>query len=151
MSHTRERIATNALAAAFVLAGAMGLAGCDGDRMAKSTTTTTTSSSTTATPVTNGVTTPANDTAPQSFTAPDGSIRTVAPLSPEDAATAEKVKTAMLADPEVKDQPVIIVAQAGIVTLSGTVQTQAQADKLALIAINAEGVKAVTNNLVPRG
>ena len=150
MSHQRERNVTNALAAAFVLAGAMGLAGCDGDRMAKGSTTTTTTSSTT-TPVTNGVTTPANDVAAQSYTAPDGSIRTAAPLAPDDAATAEKVKTAMLADPEVKDQAVIIVAQAGVVTLSGTVQTQAQADKLALIAINAEGVKSVTNNLVPRG
>ena len=147
MSHTRER--SLVIAAVFVVAGAVGLAGCDRDRMAKSTTTTTTSSTAT-TPVTNGVTTPANDSA-QASVAPDGAVRTVAPLSPEDAVTAEKVKTAMLADPEVKDQPVIIDAQAGVVTLSGTVQTQALAEKIAMIAINAEGVKSVTNNLVTRG
>ena len=42
MSHMPKRSVTNALTAAFVLAGAVGLAGCDGDRTAKSTTTTTT-------------------------------------------------------------------------------------------------------------
>src|SRR5262245_32197533 len=96
---------------------------CHREDMAKTSRTTTTAQTTT--PVTNGVTTPATDAANVNPTItaetilPDGTA-----MSPADAATTEKIKTAMLADPEVQIQHVAVRTQDGVVTLSGVTQTR---------------------------
>jgi hyperosmotically inducible periplasmic protein len=128
-----RKSATATTATLIVLAG-LGLAGCDKDKYA--------TNSTTSTPVTAGTTTPSTATPPASATVG---------ATIDDAATTAKVKTAMLADPDVKGLQVNVDTANGNVTLTGTVDTRAQADKAAQIAGQSEGVKSVTNNLTTRG
>lgn len=129
------------LAAAFVVAGAS-LAGCDRGKTASEGTgaAVTTPSPTTAPTTTTAVTTPA----PADAT----TAATTAPV--DDTATTERVKTAMLNDPDMKGVQVNVATSNGTVTLSGTMETKAQADKAGEIARQTAGVSSVTNNLSAR-
>lgn len=64
-----------------------------------------------------------------------------------DAALTAKVKSAFLIDSEVKGLQINVDTQGGVVTLKGTVDSQAQAAKARQIAQNIEGVKSVNSQL----
>lgn len=114
-------------AATIALFAAAGIAGCHRDNDARTTT-------------------PAPTTTTQTAEAPRTPGEAVG-----DAAITAKVKTVMLADPDVKGLQVNVDTVNGVVTLTGTVASQAEADKAAAIAARAEGVKSVNNNLTKRG
>jgi hyperosmotically inducible periplasmic protein len=65
----------------------------------------------------------------------------------DDAALTTKVKTALLADPQVKGTQINVDSNNGIVTLSGSVATASEKMRAEQLAHNVDGVKAVTNNL----
>ena len=64
-----------------------------------------------------------------------------------DAAITAKVKTAFLADADVKGLQVDVDTRDGVVTLSGTLDKAANVDRAATIARGIEGVKSVENRL----
>ncbi|MEO8524230.1 MAG: BON domain-containing protein [Caldimonas sp.] len=66
----------------------------------------------------------------------------------EDGAITAKVKTALLADPDVKGLKIDVDTRNGVVTLSGTVEKNANLDRAEKIARDTEGVKSVDNQLV---
>ncbi|HUS24180.1 MAG TPA: BON domain-containing protein [Candidatus Binatia bacterium] len=69
-----------------------------------------------------------------------------------DAALTAKVKTALLADPQVKGMQIDVDTNARQVTLRGQVDSQQQADRAIEIVRGIEGVSAVNNELtVSRG
>lgn len=128
----RSRIS---LAAALV-AGAFVIAGCD------------------RTPEPSGVgTAPAPDSpATVPAPAPDSPAGAPAP-SPsvgttiDDTAVTTRVKSALIADPEVKGLDISVETNKGEVQLSGFVDSQAQIDRALDIARRAEGVTGVQNKL----
>ena len=64
-----------------------------------------------------------------------------------DAAITAKVKTAFLADPDVKGLQVDVDTRDGVVTLSGALDKTASVDRAGTIAKATEGVKSVENRL----
>ena len=64
-----------------------------------------------------------------------------------DAALTGKVKTALIADPDVKALKIDVDTKDHVVTLNGTADKQANADKAVTIAQGIEGVKSVENRL----
>ena len=66
----------------------------------------------------------------------------------DDNAIAAKVKTALIADPDVKSTQVNVEVFKGAVQLSGFVDSAAQAQKAVSIARNVQGVKEVRNSLI---
>jgi len=66
----------------------------------------------------------------------------------EDGVITAKVKTALLADPAVKGLKIDVDTKDGVVTLSGTVEKNANLDRAVSIARATEGVKSVDNQLV---
>ena len=68
----------------------------------------------------------------------------------DDATITAKVKTALIADPDVKATDINVDTSGGIVTLKGTVGTQTQIDKAVQIAKGTEGVTSVQNQLAAK-
>lgn len=70
-----------------------------------------------------------------------------------DTAITSKVKAAILAEPGLKVLQINVDTTNGMVTLTGTVNSQKNRDKAVAIAGNVEGVKGVSNRLsvVPNG
>ncbi|MEO8079071.1 MAG: BON domain-containing protein [Caldimonas sp.] len=68
----------------------------------------------------------------------------------EDSAITAKVKTALLADPDVKGLKVNVDTKDGIVTLVGTLDNSANVEKAAGIAKGIDGVKSVDNKLMAK-
>ena len=64
-----------------------------------------------------------------------------------DAAITGKVKTALIADPDVKALKIDVDTKNNVVTLNGSADTQAHADKAVSIAKGIEGVRSVENRL----
>jgi len=64
-----------------------------------------------------------------------------------DAALTGKVKTALIADPDVKALKIDVDTKDKVVTLNGSADSQAHADKAVTIARGVEGVKSVENHL----
>jgi hyperosmotically inducible protein len=64
-----------------------------------------------------------------------------------DAAVTAKVKTALLADTDVKGLQIDVDTRNGVVTLNGTADNQANMTKAQTIARNIDGVKSVENKL----
>ncbi|HEX2539529.1 MAG TPA: BON domain-containing protein [Caldimonas sp.] len=64
-----------------------------------------------------------------------------------DSAVTAKVKTALLADDNVKGLQIDVDTKGGVVTLNGTADTQANMSKAQTIAQGIEGVKSVENKL----
>jgi hyperosmotically inducible protein len=64
-----------------------------------------------------------------------------------DAAVTAKVKTALLADADVKGLQIDVDTRNGVVTLNGTADNQANMTKAQTIARNIDGVKSVENKL----
>lgn len=65
----------------------------------------------------------------------------------DDSIVTTKVKSALLADPDVKGFDLKVETRKGEVMLSGFVDNQAQADRAIQVAKSVEGVKAVTNKM----
>jgi osmotically-inducible protein OsmY len=65
----------------------------------------------------------------------------------DDNAIAAKVKSGLIADPQVKGMSVNVDVFKGVVQLSGFVDNPATAQKAVSIARSVEGVKEVRNNL----
>ena len=63
------------------------------------------------------------------------------------SAITGKVKTALIADPDVKALKIDVDTKDHVVTLNGTADKQANADKAVTIAQGIEGVKSVENRL----
>jgi osmotically-inducible protein OsmY len=59
-----------------------------------------------------------------------------------------KVKTALLADPDVSGLAIEVETFKDVVQLSGFVDTKEQAQKAVEIARNVEGVRSVKNSLI---
>ena len=64
-----------------------------------------------------------------------------------DSATTVKIKSALLADPEIKSLRIDVDTKDGAVTLSGTVPNAANAERAATVAKGVDGVKSVANRL----
>lgn len=65
-----------------------------------------------------------------------------------DTAVTGRVKTALLADPDIKSFDISVLTSEGAVQLTGFVNNQAQIDKAISIARAAEGAKTVKNELM---
>ena len=65
----------------------------------------------------------------------------------DDGIVTTKVKSALLADPDVKSFDLKVETRNGEVMLSGFVGNQAQVDRAILVAREVQGVKAVTNKM----
>jgi hypothetical protein len=66
----------------------------------------------------------------------------------EDGAITAKVKTALLADPDVKGLMIDVDTKNGVVTLKGTADKPANRDRAVAIAKDTGGVKSVQDQLV---
>jgi hyperosmotically inducible protein len=65
----------------------------------------------------------------------------------DDTVITTKVKTALLADSDVKGLDVNVDTVKAIVTLNGAVNNQTQIDRAGKLATDVPGVKSVINNL----
>lgn len=66
----------------------------------------------------------------------------------DDTVITTKVKTALLADSDVKGLDVNVDTAKGVVTLSGEVNNQTQIDRAGKLATDVAGVTSVNNNLM---
>jgi hyperosmotically inducible protein len=66
----------------------------------------------------------------------------------DDTAVTGRVKTALLADPDIKSLDISVLTSQGTVQLTGFVKNKAQIDKAVAIAAAAEGAKTVKNELM---
>ncbi|WP_233588400.1 BON domain-containing protein [Herminiimonas sp. KBW02] len=101
-------------------------------------------------PAAAGVTppTPVPETAPAAPGAPaDANAGKSAGQIVDDTVITTKVKSALLADSDVKGLDVVVDTSKGVVSLSGAVNNQTQIDRAAKIAGEVEGVNSVLNNL----
>ena len=128
------------IALVSILAAAALLAACE----KKTTTVTDTPGSTTATTQSTTVTpSPAMDKAASATER--GMAKAGEAIG--DAAITGKVKTALIADPDVKALKIDVDTKDNVVTLNGSADTKAHADKAVTIAKGIEGVKSVENRL----
>ena len=65
----------------------------------------------------------------------------------DDGVITTKVKSALLADPNIKSLDIAVVTRKGDVQLSGFVNSQAQIDQAVAIATKVEGVTSVRNEM----
>lgn len=65
----------------------------------------------------------------------------------DDATITTRVKTALLNDPDVGGMKIDVDTFKGVVTLSGAVKSQAEADKAVTIARRTSGVSSVKSTL----
>lgn len=65
----------------------------------------------------------------------------------DDSATTAKVKSALVEDNTIKSTDISVVTEKGVVTLSGFVSSQAQAERAVAAAGKVEGVKSVSDKL----
>jgi hyperosmotically inducible periplasmic protein len=68
----------------------------------------------------------------------------------EDTEITAKVKAAIFAEPGLKTLQISVDTVKGVVTLSGTVNSQANRDKAKALASSVTGVKAVENRLATK-
>jgi hyperosmotically inducible protein len=66
----------------------------------------------------------------------------------EDSAVTSRVKSSLLREPGMQSMKIKVVTENGIVTLSGTAETQEKIDKANKLASAIDGVKSVKNKLV---
>lgn len=65
-----------------------------------------------------------------------------------DAEVTTKVKTGFLGEPSLNSLPISVETVGGVVTLTGTADSQTNSDKASAIAIAIDGVDNVVNRLV---
>src|SRR5690242_3841843 len=78
---------------------------------------------------------------------PKPEAKTTVGTDVDDSAITTKVKSALLADADVKSFDIKVETRKGEVQLSGFVDTQVQMDRAVAIAKGVEGVKKVDNNM----
>ena len=78
-----------------------------------------------------------------SMPAPSTTVGTVI----DDSVVTTRVKSALLANPEVKSFDIAVVTRKGEVQLSGFVDNQSQIDRAIEVARGNEGVASVTNQM----
>ena len=117
------------------------LAGCDRKTTTSSDGTTTTT--TTATSPAPAMKSAANEMKNDAKIAADKTGTAI-----EDSTITAKVKTALLADPDVKGLKIDVDTKDGVVTLKGTADKPANRDRAVTIAKDTSGVKSVENQLV---
>ena len=101
------------------------------------------------------VTTPAPSVQPETAPAAPAPVTESAPAGGDqmagsvvdDTVITTKVKTALLADSDVKGLDVNVDTVKAIVTLNGAVNNQTQIDRAGKLATDVPGVKSVINNL----
>ena len=145
------RTPRNSVAVVSMLAAAALLAACE----KKTTTVTDTPASTTSTTTSSTVT--PSPAASDAMSATANAVDKAASATERgmakageamgDAAITGKVKTALIADPDVKALKIDVDTKDNVVTLNGSVDTKAKADKAVTIAKGIEGVKSVENRL----
>ena len=118
------------------------LAGCEQKTTTRTTDGTTTSSTTVTTPSPE-VKSTANEMKADAKSAADKAGNAI-----EDGAITAKVKTALLADPDVKGLAIDVDTKNGVVTLKGTADKAANRDRAVAIAKDTGGVKSVQDQLV---
>ncbi|HVE49638.1 MAG TPA: BON domain-containing protein [Casimicrobiaceae bacterium] len=128
----KAAIASRTTIVCAIATAAVLFAGCE-----KQTTTTTTGNSTT--------TTTTYKPAPAVGQAVDKATAITA-----DAAITAKVKTALLADPEVKGMQINVDTRDGIVMLSGALDKAGNIERAVTLARGVEGVKSVDNKLTAK-
>jgi hyperosmotically inducible protein len=128
------------LAALSVLAAAALLSACE-----KRTTVTDTAPGSTAT--TTSSTTVSPTAAASSAMAATESAMSKAGDAVGDAAITGKVKTVLIADPDVKGLSIDVDTKNGVVTLNGSANKAGNAEKAVTLARGVDGVKSVQNNL----
>ncbi|HZT58022.1 MAG TPA: BON domain-containing protein [Pyrinomonadaceae bacterium] len=69
---------------------------------------------------------------------------------PDDDTLAQNVKAKISADPKLGPQAISVTAKDGVVTLSGTVSTDADKSSAESLAKSVDGVKSVTNSLTTK-
>ena len=85
--------------------------------------------------------------APKESTPPSTSIGTEI----DDSMLTTSVKSALLADPDIKSFDFKVETRKGVVQLSGFVDSQMQVDRATAIANGVNGVKSVQNNVSMKG
>jgi hyperosmotically inducible periplasmic protein len=128
------------LAALAVLAAAALLSGCE----KKTTVTDTAPGSTSST--TSSTTVSPTAAASNAMAATESAMNKVGDAA-GDAAITGKVKTVLIADPDVKGLSIDVDTKNGVVTLNGSADKAGNADKAVSLASGVEGVKSVQNNL----
>jgi hyperosmotically inducible protein len=78
---------------------------------------------------------------------PNPDAKTTVGTDVDDSAITTKVKSALLADADVKSADIKVETRKGEVQLSGFVDNQAQMDRAVAVAKGVEGVKKVDNNM----
>ncbi len=139
------------LAGSVVALAAAGLlAGCQKTTTTQSPdgTTTTTSMTTVAPSVDSASATAAMKSAAKEVGSETGAAMTKSGDALEDGVITTKVKTALLADPDVKGLSIDVDTKNGVVTLKGTADKASAMDRAAQIARDTSGVKSVDNRLV---
>lgn len=130
------RISPRFTTLAIALAASALLVACD----KKTTTTTTPAGTATTTTVTPSPTTSsAMNSASSAMSTAGGAV--------SDSAVTAKVKTALLADDNVKGLRIDVDTSNGVVTLNGTADTQANMARAETVAKGIDGVKSVQNRL----
>ena len=76
------------------------------------------------------------------------SICLAADKHPSDDLISDHVRLKLSGDPDVKGGALDATCKAGVVTITGTVDTQRQKDKATRVAKKVKGVKQVVNSLV---
>lgn len=66
----------------------------------------------------------------------------------DDAAVTAKVKSALVVEPDLKSLTISVDTTAGVVTLRGTADSAESRARAEQIAMNVEGVRSVTNEIV---
>jgi hypothetical protein len=103
---------------------------------------------TTTPPGTSGMTTPRTTGSTTSDSSgASGTTGSTMGTAVDDATITTKVKTALLAHPDIKGLNISVETHNGEVILSGVVDNQAQMDNAVKIAQSVDGVKKVTNKL----
>jgi osmotically-inducible protein OsmY len=110
-------------------------------------TTTTTTTTPAATPSMSSMGASASAMADSAATSASGAMTNAAGAI-GDAAITAKVKTALLADPDVKGLQIEVDTKDGAVLLTGTADNESNAAKATTIARGIEGVKSVDNKVV---
>ncbi|MGA7985227.1 MAG: BON domain-containing protein [Burkholderiales bacterium] len=101
-------------------------------------------------PTSQAATTPEPAAAPQAAAAPEAAAATQPATTTvgtelDDSVITAKVKSALLADPDIKSFDIAVETRKGEVQLSGFVDNQAQIDQAIAIAQKVDGVTSVGN------
>ncbi|MEO7115157.1 MAG: BON domain-containing protein [Caldimonas sp.] len=128
------------LAILVLAAAATLLVGCEKKTTVTDTPASTTSSTTTTTTV-------APSESASNAMAATASAMDKAGDAAGDALITGKVKTALIADPDVKALKIDVDTKDGVVSLTGTADSAAHSDQATTVARGIEGVKSVNNQL----